>query len=102
MVTEAAALMEEAEAHGEDLARIGPRLDGGHRLAGERFGCELAPLAAGCTADVVAVENGSVKHVLVDGRLVVEDHQLTTADIEEIRAHAREQAPRLWARMEQL
>jgi cytosine/adenosine deaminase-related metal-dependent hydrolase len=102
MAAEAAALMAEAEAYGEDPGRIGRRLEGGHRLAGERFGCELAPLASGCTADVVAVEDHSVKHVLVDGELVVEDRRLARADIEEIRAHARKQAPRLWARMEQL
>jgi len=100
MEDEARALEEEAAAHGEDLAMVRRRLVGGHILAGERLGLTLAPLARDHAADVVAVENGRVRHVVVDGNLVVEDGRLMTADWAEIRARAQEQALVLWARME--
>ena len=102
MQEEAAALTTQARLHGEDLAVARRRLTVGHRLAGERLGLALAPLAADSTADVVAREKGRVRHVMVAGRLVVEDGHLLTADIDEVRARAREQAPRLWERMERL
>lgn len=102
MDDEAAALEAEAAAHGEDLAAARRRLEGGHALAGERFGERFAPLAAGAAADVVAMDNGTARHVVVAGRPVVRDGRLLTADLEEIRAHAREQAPRLWERMRAL
>ena len=60
----------------------------------------LAPLAADHAPDVVALEKGRVRHVVVDGNLVVEDGKLMTADLEEIKADAEEQAPLLWERME--
>ena len=40
--------------------------------------------------------------MIVDGRLVVRDGALVHADLEELRAEAREQAQRLWRRMEAL
>ena len=100
MDDEALALDEEATTHNEDLGAARRRLSGGHLLAGERLGLTLAPLAASHTADVVAINQGRVRHVVVDGNLVVKDGQLMTADLTEIRAHAREQAPLLWKRME--
>ena len=100
MEDEAQALDEEAAAHGEDLAVARRRLGAGHALAGERLGLTLAPLASDHTADVVALEDGRVRHVMVDGKLIVQDGQLMTADLEEIRARAQEQAPLLWERME--
>lgn len=102
MDDEAVALQEEAELHGDDLEAADARLTAGYSLAGERLGLALAPLIPGVTADVVARENGLVRHVVVNGELVVRDGELLTADIEEIRADAREQAPRLWERMEEL
>jgi cytosine/adenosine deaminase-related metal-dependent hydrolase len=102
MDAEAAALAAEAEAHGDDPEAVLRRLDGGHRLAGELFEETFAPLAVGTEADLVAMENGTARHVVVAGRRVVEDGQLLTGDLDEIRAHAREQAPRLWERMRSL
>ena len=101
MEDEAVALQEEAELHGEDFEAARGRLSAGFRLAGERLGVALAPLANGGTADIVALDDRhQIRHVVVDGELVVEDGKLLTADIEELRAHAREQAPKLWERME--
>jgi cytosine/adenosine deaminase-related metal-dependent hydrolase len=102
MREEAAALETEAELHGENLETARRRLLGGHDLVAERFGITFSPLARGTAADVVAVKNGRVRHVAVAGQLVVEDGQLVTADFEEIRAVAQEQAPRLWERMQSL
>ena len=100
MGDEAEALQEEAGLHGDDLEAASARLTGGYLLAGERLGLALAPLAPGSAADVVARENGRIRHVAVNGELVIRDGELLTADIEEIRAHAQEQAPGLWERME--
>ena len=118
MGDETRALEQEATAHGDDLAAAHQRLEAGHRLAAQRFGRTFAPLVTGTVADVVVRESagddqpfdadrpscvpGVARHVVVDGRLVVRDGKLLTADIEEIRAEAREQAPRLWERMRSL
>lgn len=102
MEDEAAALETEAEIHGENPDTARQRILGGHKLATERFGITFAPLVPGTAADVVAVTKGQVRHVVVAGRAVVVDGQLVTADLEEIRANAREQAPRLWERMHSL
>jgi cytosine/adenosine deaminase-related metal-dependent hydrolase len=60
-------------------------------------------LATGVAADVVArVPGEAPRHVLVGGRVVVRDGQLVAADIAEIRARAREEAPRVWTRMAKL
>jgi hypothetical protein len=40
-----------------------------------------------------------VEEVIVGGHTVVREGRLAGGDIEEIRAHAREQAVRLWGRM---
>lgn len=102
MADEFEALEAEARAHSEDLDVALARLPAGHLLAADRFGCSFAPLAPGGAADFVVRDNGYVRHVVVGGRLVVGDGELLTADIEEIRAEARDQAPRLWERMRAL
>lgn len=102
MADETAALEAEAEIHGESRTVAERRLVGGHDLAAERFGMGFSPLTPGHAADVIAVEGDRVRHVVVAGRLVVENGQLVTADLEEIYADAREQAPRLWERMRAL
>jgi cytosine/adenosine deaminase-related metal-dependent hydrolase len=75
------------------------RLDAGRALAAECFGAgtldgdrieeDAADAAFGTRAS----------HVWVAGRQVVRDGVLLTGDIGEIRARAREEAPRLWERM---
>ena len=68
-------------------------------LAAERFGAEAEPLAPGSLGDLVVRRNGAVRHVVVGGRVVVENGVLATADAESIAARARAEATRLWSRM---
>jgi cytosine/adenosine deaminase-related metal-dependent hydrolase len=102
MADEFVALEVEATAHDDDLDVALARLPAGHRLAAERFGCSFVPLTPGGKADFVVRDNGFVRHVVVDGRLVVGDGELLTADLDDIRAEARDLAPRLWERMSAL
>jgi cytosine/adenosine deaminase-related metal-dependent hydrolase len=110
MRAEGAALAAHALAAGQPLdeASRRARLEGGFALAAERFGVPLGPLVApGETADLAIWGSGADAttpgaaplRVLVAGRPVVEDGRLVHGDIEAIRARAREQAKRLWARM---
>jgi cytosine/adenosine deaminase-related metal-dependent hydrolase len=99
MEEEAAALRQEAAAHGEPPEVAERRLAAGWELAAERFGLPFAPLAPGVAADFIAREGGRVVHAVVGGRRVVADGRLLTADAEEIRADAARQAPRLWERL---
>lgn len=78
------------------------RLDAGRALAAERFGSDAL---AGDRIDLDAADPAfgtRARHVWVAGRQVVRDGRLLTGDIDEIRARAREEAPRLWARMQAL
>jgi len=78
MRAEFAALAECAQEHGEDSGLLEARLLAGERLITKRFG------------DTARTQgNGAA----------VRDGRLLTADIEEIRAEAEEQARRLWTRM---
>jgi cytosine/adenosine deaminase-related metal-dependent hydrolase len=108
MPEEERALVRLASAAGDPEARAGGlarRLAGGRRLVGERAGVVLAPIAPGSAADLVVAEvdrAGAVtraRHVIVGGRVVVEDGRLAGADLDAIRAEAREEAARLWTRL---
>jgi cytosine/adenosine deaminase-related metal-dependent hydrolase len=105
---------------GEVLAMLGR----GAGLAGRCFGePALGTLEAGAPADLVVLdypqptpvsaENlgghwmfgldaARVRDVMVAGRWVVRDRRLTGADQDEIAAHAREEAQRLWRRMDDI
>ncbi len=77
-------------------------------MIAERF-IGPAPAKTTAIADIAAVrqresneEAGArppVRHLVVDGRLVIEDDTLLTGDIDEIRHEAAIQAPHLWSRM---
>ena len=100
---EAAVLRREASSHGDDPTAVEARVEGGWRLAAELFGAPFEPLGRGALADVVARDrDGSAGHVLVGGRLVVEDGGLLTADLAEIRSRAAAEAESLWRRMAEL
>lgn len=94
MDDEEEALCEEAAEHGETLPEIRRRIDGGWRLVRERF-----RLPADVRDEAVRVEEW-LETLKVGNRVVVADGRLTGGDIEEIRAYAREQAARLWKRMD--
>jgi cytosine/adenosine deaminase-related metal-dependent hydrolase len=103
MDAEGRALVELAREHGgpRDRAALEARVAAAHRLCeqlfGVRFDDRVAPGSAGDV--VVGVPDARPHHVVVDGKLVVRDGKLVHGDLEEIRAHAREQAARLWARL---
>lgn len=100
MAAERDALARLAAAHG-DPSWPG-RLEAGHALVAERFGTAPAPLAPGALGDAVVRQGGRVRHVVVGGRVVVEDGRLAGGDLPAIEAEARREAARLWARMARL
>ena len=97
MAVEEAALFRLAAAEGDD--RAAGRLAAGHALVAEAFGAAAAPLSPGAIGDVVVREGQRVRHVVVDGRVVVEDGRLVAADVDEITEASRREATRLWQRM---
>lgn len=91
MREEQAALRSDAIVHGD--SNFEQRAAGGHRLARELFGDHSSD----------AKWHGErLLSLTVGRREVVHDGRLMTADIDEIRAHAAEQAARLWKRMAEL
>jgi cytosine/adenosine deaminase-related metal-dependent hydrolase len=97
MAEEQAALMRLAAPSGDDDASL--RLARGHALIAERFGAATEPLVQGALGDLVVRENGRIRHVVVGGRIVVENGRLTGGDMDAISAAAREHSIRLWDRM---
>jgi cytosine/adenosine deaminase-related metal-dependent hydrolase len=97
MAEEQAALTRLAMAHGD--RNTSGRLQAGGALIAERFEASAIALAPGALGDAVVRENGVVRHVVVGGRVVVEDGRLTGGDLDGIAAEARRQADRLWSRM---
>ncbi|MBU1699880.1 MAG: amidohydrolase family protein [Candidatus Eisenbacteria bacterium] len=71
------------------------RLAGGYRLTAERFDDPDVEMK-----DAVYHEEGRVMSLFVDNRAVIECGRLHTADWEEIQFHARQEAERLWDRMD--
>lgn len=103
MHLEREALLRLGREHGDEEAKLEQRARAGQALmasiTGEHLAADIAP---GVAADVVArVPGEPPRHVLVGGRVIVQDGVLLTADIEEIRARAREEALRVWGRMEE-
>jgi cytosine/adenosine deaminase-related metal-dependent hydrolase len=97
MVAEHRALGEEAARNADPASPeiLDARRGGGVRLAAELFD-DLA------TDVVVGVPGAPPRRVVVGGRLVVDEGRLVHGDLEAIRAHAREEAARLWGRMNAL
>jgi cytosine/adenosine deaminase-related metal-dependent hydrolase len=99
MPTEAAALARLA-AGGipEEIEAAARRSESGRTLVAEFFAD--APAGTGPDTDAVTLgETGKVERVVVAGQVVVDGGKLVRADIEELRARAREEAPKLWQRM---
>jgi cytosine/adenosine deaminase-related metal-dependent hydrolase len=103
MQDEQRALREEAARNGDPLpdSVYSGRIGGARRLAEEIFGKRFDGGLGGESAGDLAlgVPGERPQHVLVGGSVVVRGGRLEHHDLEEIRAHAREQAARLWSRM---
>jgi cytosine/adenosine deaminase-related metal-dependent hydrolase len=97
MTEEQDALMRLAALHDDEHAA--GRLAAGHRLMAERFGVASEPLVAGALGDLVVRQDGHVRYVVVGGRVVVEDGELTGGDMAAITAAAESGARRLFERM---
>jgi hypothetical protein len=97
MAEEGAALLRLAKPHGDD--RAAGRLAAGQALIAERFAAVPQPFAPGALGDLVVREQGRLRHVIVAGRVVVENGRLTGGDSDAIAAAAQQHATRLWARM---
>jgi adenine deaminase len=71
-------------------------------LAFERFGRFFGMPGRGTVADLIVVPHdsqGQPRHVIVGGRLIVEDGAFLSADLEAIRSEAKDAASKLWQRM---
>jgi cytosine/adenosine deaminase-related metal-dependent hydrolase len=104
MIGELDALRDVAREHGDDTAATGRRLTQGLALAARYF----PEIAAGAPDDPAAVDvrawAGAQRdrcrhHLVVDGRIVMDEGRLVTADIDTIRSEAADEAQRLWARL---
>lgn len=107
MAEERRALERLAEAHADELGRRGgdARAEVARRIASQRFDIALAAEPeVGAAADLRVCLPGQAgaQHVVVAGEVVVEGGVLLTADIDAIRAEARQQAAALWQRMRAL
>ena len=73
-------------------------------IATEQWGGFFGMPATGTAADIAIVPPGTdtPRHVIVGGRVIIENGVLQTGDIEQIRAEAREQARKLWQRMSEM
>jgi cytosine/adenosine deaminase-related metal-dependent hydrolase len=100
MTTEDEALSRLARIHGD--AKAAGRLANGHALVAERFASQPEPLQPGALGDVVVRQDGSVRHVVVGGRVVVADGKLSTGNFDTIVADGQKQAARLWKRMAEI
>ncbi|MBI5168363.1 MAG: amidohydrolase family protein [Candidatus Eisenbacteria bacterium] len=81
-------------------AALRARLDAGRTLMAERFGGEAALEQDRVEMRPDAAGTPRPWRVTVAGRVVVDEGRLVGADIEQLRADAREAAPGLWRRME--
>jgi cytosine/adenosine deaminase-related metal-dependent hydrolase len=103
MVAEQAELRELSKAGGEvEIEASANRLAAGWMLAFERFGRFFGMPGRDTVADLIVVPHdsqGQPRHVIVGGRLIVEDAAFLSADLEAIRSEARDEASKLWQRM---
>jgi cytosine/adenosine deaminase-related metal-dependent hydrolase len=94
MAEEEEALFRLAGIHGDDGATR--RLARGHVLMAERYGAAAEPLAPGALGDLVVRQSGRIRHVVVSGRIVVENGRLAGGDMDSISAGAQRHAARMW------
>jgi len=99
-------LFEIASAEHDPPKAIKARLLGSQTLAAEVLGIAWEPPPADALDKPLGfawtTRDACVRRLVVGGRPVLEDGRLLTADIDEIRAEAREDAARLWQRMKEV
>lgn len=102
MSREATVLAEDLEEYGPgtegNIELLDQRTRGGNRLAGELLDLRFTP-DPGSAADLVVQDREGVRHVVVDGVVVVREGRLTRADYDEVLAQAESAAAALWERM---
>jgi hypothetical protein len=101
LLAERAALLGAAIAKEPDPAVVDQRCLSSFELAWERLGARVELPAAGEDVGAWLSERATAarRHLEVEGRTIVEDGQLVTGDMGRIRAEARAEAERLWARL---
>jgi cytosine/adenosine deaminase-related metal-dependent hydrolase len=95
---------------GKSGSRYDRRCSAGWELAREQFGAPFTPLEAGAIADIAVYARHDMPglptelplHVVVGGRVALQDWKLVRGDFHEIAAEARSEAKRLWKRMDKL
>lgn len=106
MLVEAEAAADTGREHGEPATLARERLRNGHALAAAIFDLPLSaaggPLAQPAGADLAAARAACLAHHEADGRSILDDGRLLTADIEALRDEARREAPRLWSRLREV
>jgi cytosine/adenosine deaminase-related metal-dependent hydrolase len=99
-------LFEIASAEHDDQRAAGARLLGSQALAAEHLDFPFDPAPADALDKPMAfawtTRDACVRQLTVDGRPVLEDGRLLTANIDQIRAEARQEAARLWPRMKEV
>jgi cytosine/adenosine deaminase-related metal-dependent hydrolase len=99
-------LFEIASAEHDVPQALGPRLLGSQALAAERLGLTFDPPPADALAKPIGfawtARDACVRQLVVDGLPVLADGRLLTADVDGIRAEARQEAARLWQRMREV
>jgi cytosine/adenosine deaminase-related metal-dependent hydrolase len=101
MLEERKALFETGRARGEPESILDARCFGSLRLAAELFDADVPVLAPGADAQAFfARRRDDVRKLLeIDGRVIVADGVLRTADLAAITADATRESARLWARL---
>lgn len=105
MLAEETALLDLSQARDEvEKKAARNRLEAGQGLLCERFGAIFGLPSEGTVADLIVIDETQTlpRHVIVDGRPVVRDGVLQTAEIDDVRDEARQEAERLWERMKRI
>jgi cytosine/adenosine deaminase-related metal-dependent hydrolase len=109
MLAEARVAVETGASHGEPPALAYTRLRHGHALAASLFDLPAPAVPAPATASadaagdaLAAARAACLAHYEADGRAILHDGRLLTADLDALRAEARREAPRLWARLREV
>lgn len=102
MLVEAQAAIDTGAEQGEPPTLAHARLSHGRALAAAALGLAAPADAPPGDATLAASRAACLAHYQVDGRDILHDGRLLTADLDALRAEARREAPRLWARLREV